>query len=312
MDIKENKPVPTSFRIAETTNKKFKDIAQENGLTQEEMLSSLISAYELECAKSLITNREKEIDEFQSLTTRLINIYLNSLELNQNSELRIQEKYSEELIKKAETINMLQENIKKLNIDISEKDTLLKDTLKEHENLKEECKQIKDTLITKENLIKEYKDKIDSLTSLLTEYTDSKNNYDKLKGNLEKEIKEREKLLNEKNNILLEKNILDQQVTDLKFENLNLKKSMEEASKNHTQEIHELKSDYKNLLELKIKEQEIKKIDMQKEIEKISNTLSIEKNNSIEKLKLEYEKKIFELEKDLNKSKTKPKKIKEQ
>ena len=151
MDNKEQKATPTTFRITSTTNDKFKELAQSFGFTQEEMLSNLISTYELENAKALIINREKEIDEFQSHVSRLVNIYLNSLELNQNSENRIHEKYSNEINSKAEIINNLQEKLLEKDKQLSSLKTLLQDISKDYDKSSEEIKSIKDTLETKEN-----------------------------------------------------------------------------------------------------------------------------------------------------------------
>lgn len=347
MDNKEQKATPTTFRITPITNDKFKELAQSFGFTQEEMLSNLISTYELENAKALIINREKEIDEFQSHVSRLVNIYLNSLELNQNSENRIHEKYSEQINKKVEMINLLQNKISEMKDNVENQNLLLTNTLNENAKLTDEVNNLKDTLGTKEKLIKEYIEKIDTFSSLITEYKKYKNDYMKLKDKLDFVSAEKEEALYNSKQLTLEKSNLEKrielllnQIQDtkdsllqikaehkenlvqikeehselIKSKNLELERTYKELSdqlqaltlkhdreasrlnKTHMEEIAQIKAEYKENLN-RIQTENVK------ELKVLEERLISQHNNSLEKLTLNYEKQLFEKDKELNKYK---------
>lgn len=338
MENREKKATPTTFRVTPITNGKFKELAQSLGLTQDEMLGNLISSYELENAKALIVDREKEIEEFQSHSTRLINIYLNSLELNQNSELRIQERYNNELNKKLETINLLQEKIKELKEDIKNQDILLTDTLNENSKVIDKIATIKDTLNTKENLIDEYKGKIDTLTSLVTEYTEYKNNYLSLKAEYENSLGEKEKALYNNKELCLEKNNLEKRIELLDSQIKEYKEYMEQSKIEYKENIRIIREDHKSVINDKNNELERVCNEHNREIqvfqekslteasrcivahkEKLAEQKSFYEDkikelkegleniytNKLDKATLKYEKVLFEKDKEINKLKKK-------
>ena len=304
MDNKEQKATPTTFRITSTTNDKFKELAQSFGFTQEEMLSNLISTYELENAKALIINREKEIDEFQSHVSRLVNIYLNSLELNQNSENRIHEKYSNEINSKAEIINNLQEKLLEKDKQLSSLKTLLQDISKDYDK-SSEIKSIKDTLQTKQNLIIEYKEKIDTLTSLVTEYREYKEDYLNLKSKYESSLQKNSDIQYELKELRLEKSnlektieIINNQLQEYK-DNINqIKLEHKESIAEKNNEINKMQKDFEEHL---LKENEQLKLHLQEEKEVLEKTYI----NNLEKSKLEFDKILFEKDKEIVKLKTK-------
>lgn len=334
MENKEQKATPTTFRITPNTNDKFKELAQSFGLTQEEMLSNLISAYELENAKALIVNREKEIDEFQSHVNRLVNIYLNSLELNQSSELKIEEKYMTEINKKIEMINLLQEQIKELKEANSKQDLLLTNTLNENSKILEESNNLKDTLNTKEKLIKEYIEKIDTLTSLVTEYSSFKNNYLNLKKELENSNSDKEKILFVNKEIQLEKSNLEKRIELLENQLNQYNETLTTLKDEHKENIKQVKTEYSDMLNSKNKELEQtsnsfneqiqalklkhdteasksineyeKNLEEQKllyeqKIKAIKDTIKSEYDYKLAKIKLDYEKELFEKDKEIDK-----------
>ena len=305
MDNKEQKTIPTTFRVTPNTNGKFKELAQSLGFTQDEMLNNLLVSYELENAKALIHNREKEIDEFQSIMNRAINIYLNSLELNQNSELRIKEKYSNEINSKAEIINNLQEKLLEKDKQLSSLKTLLQDISKDYDKSSEEIKSVKDTLETKENLIIEYKEKIDALTSLVTEYRGYKEDYLNLKSKYESSLQKNSDIKYELKELRLEKSnlektieIINNQLQEYK-DNINqIKLEHKESIAEKNNEINKMQKDFEENL---LKENEKLKLHLQEEKEVLEKTYI----NNLEKSKLEFDKILFEKDKEIVKLKTK-------
>ncbi len=282
---------PVTFRLDVDTTDKFKELASNLGVTQDRMLQDLIATFELENAKTNLGDRAKEIEEFQSHSQRMVNIYLNALEINQNSEARIKEQFSEQLLRKQDIISNLQGQLNDNKEELKNKNVLLTNTLNDNGKLDNELKQIKDTLKTKESLISEYKNKIDTLTTLVTEYQEYKDKIDLIKGELE-----------ESNKI---KEAANYSIQELKLENDNLNKKvnlLENSIIEYKNTISEIKSENKEKLnEMKLEKKAIAD-EKNSEITKITNELTkknkeIEESHSLEikKLKVEYENRIKEI-----------------
>lgn len=323
---------PVTFRLDIETTDKFKELASNLGVTQDKMLQDLIATFELENAKTNLGDRAKEIEEFQNHAQRIVNIYLNALELNQNSESRIREQFSEQLLRKQELISNIQDQVKKYKEDFKEQDILLGNTLNKNTKLDEELKQLKDTLETKESLIGEYKNKIDTLTSLVTEYKEYKNSIDVIKKELEEANKIKEASMYEAKELKLENGnsnkkieLLEDTITEYK-ENINqikidnkeyIKQIKDEnkaiveeknreiikVSSELTDKVNELSADHKE--ELNNEAEKYNKIinDLKKQFEKEmkdSEKRAIEKiEMEKDKLKLNYERVIFDKDKEL-------------
>ena len=110
---------PTSFRLSDEVVSKFKEFANESGFNQSDALAALLNVAELNNAKSMITDRAREIEGFQVKVNDLVGMFTNSLLLNQTSEQRIREELAEEIKKKDDVnakltslIDDLEENIK--------------------------------------------------------------------------------------------------------------------------------------------------------------------------------------------------------
>lgn len=323
---------PASFRLDVTTTEKFKELANGLGLTQDKMLRDLMSSFELDNAKNNLGDRAKEIEEFQNHSQRVINIYLNSLELNQNSEARIKEQFSEKLLMKQDIISNLQNQLNANKEELKNNNLLLTNTLNDNGKLDDELKQLKDTLKTKESLISEYKNKIDTLTTLVTEYQEYKNKIDLVKAELEEAVKIKEtanysiqelKLENDtlnKNIDLLETSIIEYKntISEIKLENkenLNeiklekkaalenqkdeiskitneLTKKNKELQENHDLKIEKIISEHENEISILINKYEDK-------INEISKRSKENLDMEVKIIKLDYEKLIFEKDKKL-------------
>lgn len=91
---------PTSFRLSDEVVSKFKEFANESGFNQSDALAALLNVAELNSAKSMITDRAREIEGFQVKVNDLVGMFTNSLLLNQTSEQRIREELADEISKK--------------------------------------------------------------------------------------------------------------------------------------------------------------------------------------------------------------------
>lgn len=96
-----------SIRVDDTTYAKFKEICEQTG-GQNDALIALISSYELETAKNVLTGQATMIDDFKSRADGIVKAYISTLELLANTEERIGIEYDERLRSKDEIIIQLQ------------------------------------------------------------------------------------------------------------------------------------------------------------------------------------------------------------
>ena len=104
----------TSFRVSEEDIAKFKEFAEENGYNQAEAFNNMIQTLEMAKAKGMLKDRAKEIETFQNTINKQMEMFLNSLNVNQTSEERIREELSKELQIKDNTITNLYEQLQEV------------------------------------------------------------------------------------------------------------------------------------------------------------------------------------------------------
>ena len=77
-----------SIRADDEAYEKFKAISQEEFGNQGQCFSTLINLYETEKSKINLSERKLEIDSFQSHLNKISELFLMSLEMNQEAEER--------------------------------------------------------------------------------------------------------------------------------------------------------------------------------------------------------------------------------
>ena len=164
----------TSFRVNEEDIEKFKEFAQQNGFNQAEAFKSMMNSVEIAKAKEQIKDRAKEIEAFQDLNNRLVNMFLNSLELNMTSEERIRETFSKELNTKDNTIADLQEKVNALNAKLQVTSKGADETLEKNIVLQKSLDKAEKELLAKENSIKNLEEQLSTLNGIVTEYKNFK------------------------------------------------------------------------------------------------------------------------------------------
>lgn len=105
-----------SFRISEEVSEKLKAICGEFP-NQSVALESLISAYEVQNATAVLTDRQTDISDYNSHMQALQTAFLHSLEVNENAESRIRQEFQRQLESKDSIISDLQERIRKAESD---------------------------------------------------------------------------------------------------------------------------------------------------------------------------------------------------
>ena len=99
-----------SIRIGEETFDKFRTIAADFP-NQGEAIASMISAWEIQKARAVITERTAEISNYDAHLQAIQAAFLHSLELNENAEGRIRQEFKSMLDSKDKTIADLQRQL---------------------------------------------------------------------------------------------------------------------------------------------------------------------------------------------------------
>lgn len=105
-----------SFRISDDVAEKLKQISEYFD-NQNAALESLISVYEIQSAKAILTDRQTDISDYDSHLQAIQDAFLHSLEINENAEKRIRTEFQNLLSSKDETIMMLQEQLESAKSD---------------------------------------------------------------------------------------------------------------------------------------------------------------------------------------------------
>ena len=99
-----------SFRLSEEVFEKIKHLSEDFD-NQNAAMESLISAYELQSAKAVLTDRQTDIADYDTHLQAIQSAFLHSLEINENAERRIRAEFQNLLSSKDEMIMMLQEQL---------------------------------------------------------------------------------------------------------------------------------------------------------------------------------------------------------
>ena len=286
-----------SFRLAEDDIQKFREFADEQGLNQAEMFQSLMNSFEMAKAKGMITDRAKEIEVFQDTVNTLMNMFINSLAINQTSEERIRETLSLELNTKDKTIADLQSREKDLKREFERIDKDLDKSLKTGNELAVNLENANKEIEQKNNIINNQQEQINTLNSIVTEYKSYKD--------INKELELRNIELNNKltdtlhsnsdlqskiENLENIKEFYKSEVESLKNEIKEVNKNIKDIEKSYKDEIKDLNNSHRE--ELNVLEDKYKS-----EIEELKKELT-EKFNEDMKNKIEFEKSKYQLELD--------------
>lgn len=286
-----------SFRLAEDDIQKFREFADEQGLNQAEMFQSLMNSFEMAKAKGMITDRAKEIEVFQDTVNTLMNMFINSLAINQTSEERIRETLSLELNTKDKTIADLQSREKDLKREFERIDKELDKSLKTGNELAVNLENANKEIEQKNTIINNQQEQINTLNSIVTEYKSYKD--------INKELELRNIELNNKltdtlhsnsdlqskiENLENIKEFYKAEVESLKNEIKEVNKNIKDIEKSHKDEIKDLNNSHRE--ELNVLEDKYKS-----EIEELKKELT-EKFNEDMKNKIEFEKSRYQLELD--------------
>lgn len=274
-----------SFRADDETFEKFKVLANDEFGNQGQCLAALINLYETEKSKTSIIERKLEIDSFQTHINKIGELFLMSLQLNQDAEERIRAEFERLLDSKENTIIDLQSKVSDLTATKQSQEETVKEVKGENRELftkniefeKNIDKQNKDyaaALADKDNLNKALTDSCNERKlEIETLKADAAGTVEKLKtlnaieaqnkklaievSNLAAEIEKQKEIAElEKEKALIAAEKIHQQ--ELKEAHAQHYEETKEYRSQHDRELNEFKAEIKEL-QKRIKELESKK-----------------------------------------------------
>lgn len=229
---------PRSFRIDDETAEKLREITQSIGGNQQEALSKLIEAFEMQSGKAVLTEKKADIEQFERYISAITRMFMGSLEDNQNITATVRTEFEAQLISKDKTIIELQNKIELLQKERNEA-VQIKDSLKESIEMfnKRITDEYEPQII---DLSEELKNKDKQINILNDSYNELKQYKEEIKQ-LQNQNKELQKENRELNEQLLEQ-----------------KQLLLESKENYLKQIEEYQKKYKELLDKPIEEPKTK------------------------------------------------------
>lgn len=154
----------TNFRINSETANAFRAFCEEQGFNQAQGFDHLMDVLAINKAKEETMGRATEIEDFERHVKALINAYVCSIALANDTEDRVKEEFKSRLESKDEQIIRLQEELK----EMEEAATEAKSAMTEEADKRRQADQsLKDVLEKLENIQNTLKDK-ENINSMLT------------------------------------------------------------------------------------------------------------------------------------------------
>ena len=230
-----------SFRITEATADKIKEIAAEIGGNQQQTLSKLIEAYELQKGKAVLTDKKADIETFENYNNAIVRMYMTALENGQNATNLAKTQFEAQLNSKDNVIQDLQKQLANAK-ETEQEATADAEGLKEEnarlnkhisslmEEFEAKTKDLQDIIADKSNLNRALNETIEQQKIQITEMKEKsklvealKQELEQYKNKLSKAIKDKEQqqLQYDKNIMAVEKKLQSEKIAEIeKYQNM--------------------------------------------------------------------------------------------
>jgi chromosome segregation ATPase len=157
-------------KVSEELYEKVKMMIDNSGSTSKDWFEKAVALTEVQDLKTGSPDYKQDLSELEIHTTRIYELVANMiLRANYIKDDAIHE-LNEKLNSRETTIASLQNNVKELQEHLTVAEEATKRSVSEQEGLSEQLEGLRSTNSNNQDLIQEYKNKIDTLSSLVTEY----------------------------------------------------------------------------------------------------------------------------------------------
>ena len=251
-----------SFRITDSTADKIKEIAAEIGGNQQQTLSKLIEAYELQKGKAVLADKRNDIETFENYINAITRMYMATLEDNQNVSTLVRTEFEAQLNSKDNVIQNLQKQLKEAKETEQEATAQAEGYKTENERLNKhieslidefeaKTKDLQGMLADKANLnralnetVDQKKIQITGMKEKIKEVEALKEELERCRANLNSTIKEKDQLQlqHEKDMLAMEKKLQAEKVKEVeKYQSMYFSLLQEQQQDNKEQEQEQTK-----------------------------------------------------------------------
>ena len=157
-----------SIRADDEVYAKFKEVCEQAG-GQNEALSALISSYELETAKSILSGQATSIDDFKSRIDGVIRAYISALDLSVSAEERVRADYRQRMNTQVKTIEDLQTRNEQLTADYTALSDLSEQAQTAHQTEVTELRAMYDLAQDKATQAEKQREQAEKIANMATE-----------------------------------------------------------------------------------------------------------------------------------------------
>lgn len=157
-----------SIRADDEVYAKFKEVCERAG-GQNEALSALISSYELETAKSILSGQATSIDDFKSRIDGVIRAYISALDLSVSAEERVRADYRQRMNTQVKTIEDLQTRNEQLTADYTALSDLSEQAQTAHQTEVTELRAMYDLAQDKATQAEKQREQAEKIANMATE-----------------------------------------------------------------------------------------------------------------------------------------------
>lgn len=308
--IMSNEIKAVSFRLGEEEIQKFREFAEEQGMNQAEMFQALLNNFEVARAKNSFSDRAKEIETFQVTVNTLVNMFINSLSINQTSEERIRETLSSELSSKDKIIAELQLREATIKEEWEMINKRCENQMKELARLTTETEIYRKDIMQKDKAITDYQAQVNLINETVAECRLFKDGYKGLEVQVTELSKQLTDAQNENANLVAQ----NQNLEDMKSFYMNQAESFKDAERaarrllsSHNTQMNELKAEQFEEIKKVREELEAKfAIDLKERVEFEKAKMQLELDKALNREQM-LQTKLEELENKAKKSAPKTK-----
>lgn len=268
---------PKSFRIDDETAEKFKEISSAIGGNQQQTLAKLIETYHFQAGKAILTNKRDDIDQFEKYISCLTNMYMRSLEDNQNITDSVRTEF-DALLNSKDTI------IQNLQSELATARQLKEEAVIKAKTYSEENARLNSLLDRQEE---EYRTRLNDLQDMLTDKDSLNKALIDSCNNLKSKIEGMEESLELASSIQKELEQLKKKYEKVTQEHTNLEQRMRQEQEIHSKSIADLQQHEKDALN-QLREQS------QLAVEKAILETECEHQEQVQKIKKQHQTEVDE------------------
>lgn len=268
---------PKSFRIDDETAEKFKEISSAIGGNQQQTLAKLIETYHFQTGKAILTNKRDDMDQFEKYISCLTNMYMRSLEDNQNITDSVRTEF-DALLNSKDTI------IQNLQSELATARQLKEEAVIKAKTYSEENARLNSLLDRQEE---EYRTRLNDLQDMLTDKDSLNKALIDSCNNLKSKIEGMEESLELASSIQEELEQLKKKYEKVTQEHANLEQRMRQEQEIHSKSIADLQQHEKDALN-QLREQS------QLAVEKAILETECEHQEQVQKIKKQHQTEVDE------------------